>query len=137
MSRYPDAQSLQTVLERVFAQGYAGDEAHLLTKHRMAVGFQFSDPQLEVVVDGRGDAVEVRFGPSSSEKAPDVSFSMAGETIHKFWTGELNIVAAMTRGEISARGNLIRALYLTPTMPLLQAVYRDLWLEREKVKALE
>ncbi len=132
MNRYPDAQSLQKVLERVFSQGYAGESAHLLTKHRMAVGFQFHNPELEVVVDGRGDGVELRFGPSSSAPAPDVSFSMAGETIHRFWTGELNIVAAMTRGEVSARGNLIRALYLTPTMPLLQAAYRDLWAAREK-----
>jgi|GEM_PF-3249887 len=133
MNRYPDAQSLRKVLERVFSQGYAGDEAHLLTKHRMAVGFQFSDPQLEVVIDGRGGEVEVRWGPSSAP-IPDVSFSMAGETIHKFWTGELNIVAAMTRGEVSARGNLIRALYLTPTMPLLQAVYRELWAERDALE---
>ena len=134
MNRYPDADSLQKVLERVFAQGYAGDDAHLLTKHRMAVGFHFVDPELEVVVDGRGEAVEVRFGSFSSAPPPDVSFSMAGETIHKFWTGELNIVAAMTRGEVSARGNLIRALYLTPTMPLLQAVYRDLWAERDALE---
>jgi len=136
MNRYPNAESLQKVLERVFSEGYAGDEAHLLTKHRMAVGFQFSDPELEVVIDGRGAEVEVRWGPSSAP-APDVSFSMAGETIHKFWTGELNIVAAMTRGEVSARGNLIRALYLTPTMPLLQAAYRDIWAQREQGRALE
>ena len=129
---------LHKILERVFDRGYSGENAALITKHRMAVGFYFSSPVLNVIVDGRSDPVQVLFDPPSSVPLPDVSFSMAGQTIHRFWTGELNVVAAMTRGEVTARGNLIRALHLFPMMPVLQEAYREEWeMWRSSVNPLE
>ncbi len=141
-SPYRDSVHLQTLLAAVFAYPYPGDEARLLTRLGLAVGFTFSDPDLLVLLDGRppvsgqsgpgsADEVRVLFGPEvAAAPPPDLRFSMNGETAHPFWTGELNMVAAMVGGRLSIHGPLLRALTIAPMMPAMQRVYRDLWAQQ-------
>lgn len=128
----PGAAQLQARLAEVFAQGYEGEDGQLLLRHRLAMGFGFHDPQLAVIIDGRGEAVSVQFGAtleelSAGQAAPDISFLMDGETAHAFWLGELNVMLGLTRGVIRAQGSLIRALSVAPMLPHLQASYRQVW----------
>jgi hypothetical protein len=130
-SPYRDAAQLQRLLAGVFASPYPGDDARMLTRKKLAVAFSFSDPALEVLLDGRaaqGDEVAALFGPDALAAPPaDLKFSMSGRVAHPFWTGELNIVAAMGLGQLQIGGSLIRALSIAPMMPAMQRVYRELW----------
>ena len=101
------------------------ESANPLTQRRLALSFDFRDPALAVLVDGRsGHTVQVSFGPVA---AAPLTFSMDGETAHAFWMGELNVVAAMTTGRIRFQGALLQALSIAPMMPVLQRRYRALW----------
>lgn len=45
---------------------------------------------------------------------PDVELTMTGDTAYKFWTGELNIMGAITTREIEIAGSLGKIMRLTP-----------------------
>ncbi|WP_424952694.1 hypothetical protein [Deinococcus sp.] len=131
MSRpYRDAAHLQSLLAAVFAYPYSGEEARLLTRSGLSVGFSFLDPALEVLLDGRpgaatADQPAVLFGAAARQApAADLRFSMNGEVAHRFWTGDLNMVKAMTLGQLRLEGSPIRALSIAGMMPAMQEVYR-------------
>ena len=50
----------------------------------------------------------------SSDVTPDVELSMTGDVAHKFWTGELNVMGAITTREIGIAGSLGKIMRLTP-----------------------
>jgi hypothetical protein len=135
-SPYRDAAQLRTLLEGVFSAPYPGAEARQLTRLGLSVAFSFHSPALEVLLDGRPaasrtgrvDDVTVLFGEAANAApAPDLHFSMSGKVAHPFWTGALNIPAAMALGQVRLEGSLIRALSIAPMMPAMQRVYRELW----------
>lgn len=55
------------------------------------------------------------------ESAPDVELTMTGDVAHKFWTGELNVMGAITTREIGISGSLGKVMRLTP---LIKAAIR-------------
>ena len=49
-----------------------------------------------------------------SDAAPDVELTMTGDVAYKFWTGELNVMGAITTREIGIAGSLGKIMRLTP-----------------------
>lgn len=45
---------------------------------------------------------------------PDVELTMTGDVAHKFWSGELNVMGAITTREIGISGSLGKIMRLTP-----------------------
>jgi hypothetical protein len=135
-SPYADAAELRSLLEQVFAASYDTPDANLLLRHRLALAFVFTGPDVAVLLDGRGgQEVKVEFaepGPVPTAAAPDLMFRMSGETAHPFWTGELNVMTALGLGKIQLQGSLISALKIAPSMPLMQESYRRAWAARER-----
>ena len=125
---YRDAAQLQRLLAQIYSAPQTGE--NLLTRHRLAVGFVFSGPDLTAAVDGRsGDEVVVSFGEGLPPS--DLTFSMNGQTAHAFWSGTLNLMTAMGLGQLKLQGSLIDALKIAPMMTALQQAYRDAWAEQE------
>ncbi len=54
--------------------------------------------------------------------APDVELTMTGDVAHKFWTGELNVMGAITTREIGISGSLGKIMRLTP---IIKAAIRN------------
>ena len=52
---------------------------------------------------------------------PDVELSMTGDVAYKFWTGELNVMGAITTREIGIVGSLGKIMRLSP---LIKAAIR-------------
>ena len=48
------------------------------------------------------------------DATPDVELTMTGDIAHKFWTGELNVMGAITTREIGITGSLGKIMRLTP-----------------------
>ena len=129
-SPYRNPAELEGLLRQIFTASYDHPEADLLTRSRLAVAFVFTDPDVRVLVDGRGGtgAVQVTFG-DAVQPAP-VTFRMNGKTAHPFWMGELNVVTEMALGRIQLQGPLLTALKISPMMSALQQKYRRTWAER-------
>ena len=58
---------------------------------------------------------------TSDDTTPDVELTMTGDVAHKFWTGELNGMGAITTREIGISGSLGKIMRLSP---LIKAAVR-------------
>ena len=124
------AEQLKARLERMLARRAGGDADAALRRAGLAVAFVHEDPELILLLDGRGAEVVARW--DTLEPPPDLIFEMGGAAIDRFWSGELNVMRALSGGELRARGNLLRGLALLPGLPETQAAYRAALAEEEE-----
>ena len=95
--------------------------ADKLMASEMVIRFIYSDPDLAVVVDCSGDAVEVR--PDDTETKALVEMSMKADIAHKFWFGKVNLTMALTRRQMVAKGPVPKILKLLPAIKPSYAMY--------------
>ena len=114
MAIFEDAQQVYATLGRLFVD-IASDE-ELAPKFRKAntiVRYDYSEPDSMITVRlQEGQPGDVDFGESDME--PEVTMTMAADTAHRFWLGQLNVTVALARGEIKAKGPVAKILKLVP-----------------------
>lgn len=77
------------------------------------VQYRYVDPHATITVDLRRDAEpEVLLGDCDLQ--PEVILSMAADTAHRFFLGQVNVACALARGEIAASGPVAKILKLVP-----------------------
>jgi hypothetical protein len=95
--------------------------ADKLMASKMVIRFIYSDPDLAVVVDCSGDAVDVR--PDDMDTKALVEMSMKADVAHKFWFGKVNLTMALTRRQMVAKGPVPKILKLLPAIKPSYAMY--------------
>lgn len=89
----------------------AAEEA--LKSLTLNVRFIYSAPDCEMTLTAaQGEYTLSWGGPAASP--PDVELTMTGDTAYKFWTGELNVMGAITTREIGVTGSLGKVMRLAP-----------------------
>ena len=114
MALFKDAQEVYGTLGRLFVD-IASDE-ELAPKFRKAdtiVRYDYSEPDSAITVRlQEGKPGDVDFGESDME--PEVTMTMAADTAHRFWLGQVNVTVALARGQIKAKGPVAKILKLVP-----------------------
>ncbi len=114
MPYFKDADEVYATIGKLF-QDLADDE-ELAPKFRKAntiVRYEFRDPDSVITTRlQEGQPGDVDFGESEME--PDVTMSMAADTAHRFWLGQVNVTVALARGQIKAKGPVAKILKLVP-----------------------
>ncbi len=114
MALFTDAQEVYDTLGRLFVD-IASDE-ELAPKFRKAntiVRYDYSEPDSVITVRlQEGQPGDVDFGESDME--PEVTMTMAADTAHRFWLGQVNVTVALARGQIKAKGPVAKILKLVP-----------------------
>ena len=87
----------------------------------LIVRFRYSDPDVVIVVDCSGDRIDVR--PGDRETKEIVDMSMSADIAHKFWFGKVNLMAALTRKQMIAKGPIPKILKLLPAIKPSYAMY--------------
>jgi len=111
---FKDADEVYATLGKLFQDITADPE--LGPRFRQAdtiVRYEYSDPESAITVrlqEGEGEDVE--FGDPARE--PEVTMTMAADTAHRFWLGEVNVTVALARGQIKANGPVAKILKLVP-----------------------
>lgn len=80
---------------------------------KLCVKFNYTDPDCEIILnvaDG-GYTISRELSP---DVTPDVELTMSGDIAHQLWTGELNVMGAITTREIGINGSLGKIMRLTP-----------------------
>lgn len=95
--------------------------ADKLTASEMVIRFIYTDPDLVVVVDCSGDAVDVR--PDDTDTKALVEMSMKADVAHRFWFGKVNLTMALTRRQMVAKGPIPKILKLLPAIKPSYAMY--------------
>ena len=96
----------------------------------LLVKFVYRNPEGEYWIDCRGDEVKAYPGGPPEEMVPDATMTMDLDTAHVFWCGQLNLLGALSSGEIEAEGSMPRLLKMLPIIKPAYVVYTDLLRER-------
>ncbi|MFH2092156.1 MAG: iron-containing alcohol dehydrogenase [Pseudomonadota bacterium] len=102
-----------------------------LQRTKLCIQFRYTDPEAVITIDARADKTELTKGAFDGE--PEVTMSMNADFAHKFWHGKANLVTALTRRQVKAKGNVPKTLKL---LPILKPAF-DLYPGFLKDKGLE
>ncbi|MEO6495856.1 MAG: sterol carrier protein [Solirubrobacteraceae bacterium] len=87
------------------------------------VQYRYHDPDAVITVDVRRDSEpSVVLGECDLE--PEVIMSMAADTAHRFFLGDVNVTIALARREIVADGPVAKILKLVPLVKPFFPYYR-------------
>jgi hypothetical protein len=87
------------------------------------VQYRCREPDATITVDIRSAAVPCAvMGPT--DLAPEVTMTMAADTAHRFFLGQVNVTVALARGQIQACGPVGKILKLVPLVRPSFPLYR-------------
>ena len=122
MSVFESSEKFEEVLAGFFRLIAATPQvADKLLASKPIIRFIYSDPDLMLVVDCSGDAVDVRV--NDDETKAIVEMSMKADIAHKFWFGKVNLTMALTRRQMIAKGPVPKILKLLPAIKPTYAMY--------------
>ena len=102
-----------------------------LQKTNLCIQFRYANPEAIITIDTTGDTTQISKGQFNGD--PEVTMSMNADFAHKFWHGKANLVTALTRRQVKAKGNVPKTLKL---LPILKPAY-DLYPNFLRKKGLE
>ena len=89
-----------------------------LRRTGLCVQFVYRNPEGIITVDARKGGLEIIQG--DFDGTPEVTMTMDADFAHRFWHGKANLVSALTRRQVIARGNVPKTVKL---LPLLAPAY--------------
>lgn len=105
-----------------------------IAKSNIVIRFQYWNPDATTTVNAKtpppqeGDYVDVIHGPCDLDA--DVVMSMEADVAHQFWLGKVNLVAALSKGQIKATGPISKIIKLLPAVKPLYKQYPALLREK-------
>lgn len=121
MAIFQTSDQLYDYISELFAELVKLPEAaEALKSLALKVEFNHSDPECQITLRVANGAYTLTRG-ICSESPPDVALTMTGDTAYNFWTGDLNVMGAITTREIGIAGSLGKVMRLAP---LIKAAVR-------------
>lgn len=105
-----------------------------IAKSKIIIQFQYTDPDAMTTVNAKdpptqeGAYVDVIQG--DCDLRPDIVMKMNADVAHHFWLGKVNLVSALSKGEIKATGSIPKILKLLPAIKPLYKEYPELLREK-------
>jgi len=88
----------------------------------LIIKFIYHNPETVIIVHCPNS--EIIQGDREDIK-PDVVMSMNSDVAHRFWLGKVNLMAALTKGDIKAKGPIPKIMKLLPIIRSAYAIYKD------------
>ena len=122
MGLFKSSEEFEEMLSGFFRlAGSRPEIARPLLDSRLIIRFTYSDPDVVIVVDCSGDSLDVRPGDTTTKATVDMT--MKAEIAHRFWFGKVNLMQALTRRQMIAKGPVPKILQLLPAIKPLYAIY--------------
>ncbi len=83
--------------------------------------FVYKNPEAVITIDAGKDEPLIIKGAFDGK--PDVTMTMNADFAHLFWHGKANLISALTRRQVTARGNLPKTLKLLPILDPAYEMY--------------
>lgn len=132
MAYFENGEKLQEILggffQRLLEDPSIGPK---LQASGMVIKFVYADPALSITIDCSKNPVQLLFNDSSVKA--EVEMSMKADVAHRFWFGKVNLLAALTRREMVAKGPIPKVLKL---LPVIKPAY-DLYPQYLQEKGLD
>jgi hypothetical protein len=115
MATFENSETLKQILGGFFEYLTTNEEMRKkLLDSKMIMKFVYSDPPLAITIDLAGDTP--LFSYNDDVKKAQVEMSMKADTAHRFWFGKVNLVMALARREMVAKGPIPKLLKLLPVI---------------------
>jgi alkyl sulfatase BDS1-like metallo-beta-lactamase superfamily hydrolase len=99
------------------------DIAAKLLDSKLIIRFTYTDPDTVLVVDCAGAKIDVRAGDTTT--AADVNMYMTADIAHRFWFGKVNLMQALSRKQMVAKGPVPKILALLPAIKPTYTMYPE------------
>lgn len=86
----------------------------------LVIKFVYRKPDAVIFIDCPGD----RIIQGDDPLAADVTMTMDADVAHRFWLGKINLMVALTKREIVAKGPVPKIMMLLPIIKDSYAMYR-------------
>ena len=124
MALFASGPVFETILGGFFEEVAANPAvAQKLLQSNLVIRFTYTDPDSVLVVDCSGDTISVR--PGDTTTPAEVDMSMSADIAHKFWFGKVNLMQALTRRQMVARGPVPKILKLLPAIKPTYVMYPE------------
>ena len=122
MGIFENSDRLQQVLGGFFGFILADPQmGPKLIASKLVLKFNYSEPNLSITVDLSQEKPEVSF--NDPNKKADVEMSMKADVAHRFWFGKVNLMIALARREMIAKGPIPKILKLLPAIKPAYELY--------------
>ena len=136
MAVFNSAEELKEYLGALYDEAKNdGEVAPKIKASGLAIQFRYEEPEgiVTILADRpptQPDAYfDVVWGELTDVK-PDVTMSMKAEIAHRFWHGAVNLMAALTRRQIVAKGPIPKIIKLLPAITPMYEMYPRLLREK-------
>ena len=114
MAMFETSEQLYGYISELFAELATLPEAREALKTlTLSVQFNYTAPDCTMTLTAANGEYQITRGVCDAT-APDVELTMTGDVAHRFWTGELNVMRAITTREIGVIGSLGKVMRLAP-----------------------
>ena len=114
MAIFETADQLYGYISELFEEIATLPEAQEALKSlTLSVRFNYTQPDCIMTLTAANGEYTITRG-ICEDVDPDVELTMTGDVAYKFWTGELNVMGAITTREIGIIGSLGKVMRLAP-----------------------
>lgn len=123
MPVYSSDQQFYNCLERLFTQIGEVDPqaADQITKSKLTIRFNCTEPDAEVLIDGRSQPLQIQYGSTSVKPVLDIM--LTGDTLHEILLGTLKLSKAVGSKRLKPKGPIWKATALEPILHHAQTLY--------------
>lgn len=94
----------------------------------LIIQFRYHDPPAVVAIVANRPPTQPRaffdvLWDAEAEMKPDIEMTMAADIAHQFWHGKINLMAALARKQIVAKGPIPKILKLLPAVAPMYQIY--------------
>ena len=122
---FETSEQLYSYISELFAEIATLPEAREALKTlTLSVQFNYTAPDCTMTLTAANGEYHIIPGVCDND-TPDVELTMTGDVAHRFWTGELNVIGAITTREIGVVGSLGKVMRLAPLIKTAVRYNRD------------
>ena len=129
MTIFKDFNELHTCFGRLYDEAKRdGRIAPKIKDSHLVIRFRYDEPHAVVTINAAapptqdGAYFDVLWGEDNGLK-PDIEMSMKADVAHQFWHGKVNLMAALARRQIIAKGPIPKILKLLPAVEPMYEMY--------------
>lgn len=129
MAVFKDEAEMREILGALYDEARRDSRiAPKIRDARIVIQFRYDEPNGVVTINAAGPPsdegayFDVFWGDDTGLK-PDIEMSMKADVAHQFWHGKVNLMAALTRRQIVAKGPIPKILRLLPAVEPMYAMY--------------
>ena len=119
---FTDETQFYAVMKEVFDY-IAQHPQHIdsFTRSNLVIRMRTTEPEAEILLDGRQPPLQVFFGPTPG--LANLEISLPADLLHEMWLGRESTHRAFYTGRIRTSGNLLKALQLAEVFQEAERIY--------------